>query len=161
MTPVFLGMASSIVFGGLAGGISSYLQGGDFWSGFVDGSANGALWGGLSLLGGAVIRTVKIFKNGVVIGEDMTRVKWAAKNLGGAQTYAGRPGYKILKAIKGESYATAKSLPHNKAWLTRMMKWGVKIYDVGIPGEIVTSAFYEMETALVKSYINMIPCYLL
>ena len=93
----------------------------------------------------------------------MTRVKTAAKQLGGVQTYAGKPGFNILKAIKGEAYAYTKALAHNKAWLTRMMKWGVKVYDIGIDvGRTVgRSAFYAMETALVNSYWNMIPCYLI
>ena len=163
LAPVFIGMVSSIVLGGLAGGISSYLQGEEFWSGFADGSANGAMWGGLSLLAGAAIRTFNIFRNGVVVGENMTRVKTAAKQLGGAQTYAGKPGFNILKAIKGETYANTKALAHNKAWLTRMMKWGVKVYDIGIDTQrtIGRSLFYAMETALVNSYWNMIPCYLI
>ncbi len=163
LAPVFIGMTTSIVLGGLAGGVVSYLQGEDFWNGFADGAANGAMWGGLSLLGGAAVRTFNIFKNGVVIGENMTRVKTAAKQLGGVQTYAGKPGFKILKAIKGDAYATTKALAHNQAWLTRMMNWGVKVYDIGIDVErtIGRSMFYGMETTIANSYLNMIPCYLI
>ena len=163
LAPVFIGMGASILTGGLIEGAISAFNGESFWDGFSNGAANGAMWGGIFALGGAALRTFNIFNNGVVIGENMTRVKTAAKQLGGVQTYAGMPGFKILKAIKGESYAITKALAHNKAWLTRMMNWGVKVYDIGIDIErtIVRSPFYAMENALVNSYFNMIPCYLI
>ena len=156
-------MGVSIASGALIEGAISAYNGEGFWPGFANGAADGALWGGLSLLARSVIRIFKIFKNGVVIGENMERVNIAAKQLGGVQTYAGKPGFKILKVVRGDTYATAKALAHNKAWLTRMMKWGVKVYDIGIDVERTAgrSIFYAMENALVNSYLNMIPCYLI
>ena len=163
LTPVVIGMGASIVTGGVIEGAISAYNGEGFWNGFSNGAANGAMWGGIFALGGATLRTINIFKNGVVIGENMTRVKTAASQLGGAQTYAGMPGFKLVKMIKGETYAVTQALSHNKAWLTRMMNWGVKVYDIGIDVKrtIGRSPFYAMENALVNGYLNMIPCYLI
>ena len=163
LAPVFIGMGERILTGGLIEGAISAYNGEGFWNGFSNGAANGAMWGGIFALGGATLRTINIFKNGVVIGENMTRVKTAASQLGGAQTYAGMPGFKLVKMIKGETYAVTQALSHNKAWLTRMMNWGVKVYDIGIDVKrtIVRSPFYAMENALVNGYLNMIPCYLI
>lgn len=129
LTPVFVGMGISIIGGGLIQGTVTAINGGSFWQGFADGAADGALWGGIFALGGAVIRTARILKNGVVIGESMSRVEAAAKQVG-ALTYKA-PGKNIVKIFgRAKAFEINKAL--NKAWIKRMVRWGVKVYDIGL-----------------------------
>ena len=104
LASLFIGMGVSIVAGGLISGTISCLHGDDFWSGFADGAADGAFWGGIFALGSATLRTIKTFKNGVAIGENMKRVTKLAKS-GGQVTYKGMPGYKVIKFFRGEDVA--------------------------------------------------------
>lgn len=60
-------MAGSILLDGVVEGAISSANGGNFWKGFADGAANGAMWGGIFALGGAALTTFKIFKNKVAI----------------------------------------------------------------------------------------------
>ena len=68
--PVIFGMASSILLGGALSGIGSYANGGDFWEGFANGAADGAMWGGIFALSSATISAVNYFVNakGAVAG---------------------------------------------------------------------------------------------
>lgn len=153
LAPVFVGMGLSIVLTGVAVGIASVVNGGDFFDGFVNGAADGALWGGISALGGALFRVAKILKNGIVIGESMTRVTSAARQVG-AVTYKA-PGMNIVK-IFGKSKAFAINKALNKAWINRMMRWGVKIYDIGYDvARVSRSPFYAIEKAATKGYWNL------
>ena len=45
LAPVVIGMAVSVVGGGLIQGTINAINGGSFWQGFLDGAADGALWG--------------------------------------------------------------------------------------------------------------------
>ena len=90
LAPVFIGMGVSIVSGALIQGTINAIQGNDFWQGAADGVADGAMWGGIFALGGATLRTIKMFKNGVAIGENMKRVNNLAK-AGHQITYKGMP----------------------------------------------------------------------
>lgn len=114
------------------------------------------MWGGLGAVGATVGRTVQIAKNGVVIGESMGRVNKAAKSIGAA-TYKA-PGKGLIKAFGGKN-ATKTMMNQNKAWMNRIMKYGVKITDIGInvsrPLSIGRSPFYAMEKATVSGYGNL------
>ena len=142
-TAIFLSMGASIIGGGLIQGTVTAINGGSFWQGFANGAADGALWGGIFALGGAVVRTARILKNGVVIGESMSRVEAAAKQVG-ALTYKA-PGKNIVK-IFGRTKAFEINKALNKAWIKRMTRWGVKIYDIGLDlTRISRSPFYAIE----------------
>lgn len=156
LAPVFIGMGVSVVAGGLISGTISAVNGGGFWDGFKDGAADGALWGGVFALGGAALRTVKLFKNGIVIGESMKRVNAAAKSIG-AVTYKA-PGKGIVK-IFGKETAYNMNMSLNRSWINRMTRLGVKISDIGF--DIMRSAtsrspFYQMESEALVGYINRI-----
>ena len=159
LAPVFIGMGVSIASGGLIQGTVNALNGKSFWQGFADGMADGALFGGVFALGGAALRTVQIFKNGVVVGEGMNRVNQAARATGAA-TYKGMPGFKLVKAFKGAKYAENLALTHNKAFISRMTNWGVKFIDIGLDlGNVERtsrSIFYAAESQLLRNYWNYI-----
>ena len=145
-------MGLSIGIGGLIGGIKSAKRGEGFLSGAYEGAADGAMWGGIFALGGAIHRIVKMFRNGVAIGENMQRVTGLAKE-GGQVTYKGMPGYKLVYKIKGENIARKLSMSHNKRFIERMMRWGVKLVDYGIDVSRVNRSFYYlMETIVSNGY---------
>ena len=152
LLPLFIGMASSIVLGGLIEGTMSGVNGGSFWQGFWDGAADGAMWGGIFAFGGAALRTIKMFKNGVAIGENMTRVKKLAK-IGHQITYKPMPGYKLISLIWGEEVARNLSMQHNRRFIERMVKMGVTIVDFGIDASRPDRSFYYlMETLFTTGY---------
>lgn len=157
LTPVFVGMAVSIVASGLIQGTISAINGGSFWDGFSEGAADGALWGGIFALGGAAIRTIKIFKNGIAIGENMTRLTRVA-NSSGQAVYKGMPGFKAVRFFRGQEFAERLAMAHNRNFINRMMRWGVKISDYGmsITKMLPRSPFYAMESSLTSSYWNLI-----
>ncbi len=157
LTPVFVGMAVSIVGSGLLQGTINAINGGSFWDGFSEGAADGALWGGIFALGGAAIRTIKVFKNGIAIGENMTRLTKVA-NSSGQAVYKGMPGFKVVKFFRGQEVAERLAMAHNKNFINRMMRWGVKISDYGmsITKILPRSPFYAMESSLTSSYWNLI-----
>ena len=156
LAPVFIGMGVSIVAGGLIQGTINAIDGGSFWAGFADGAADGALWGGIFALGGAVLRTAKILTNGITIGENMTRVAKYANSAGQA-VYKGMPGYNIVKFLKGGTTANKLAMAHNEAFIKRMMRWGVKITDIGMDiSKFPRSQFYLMEASNTNAYFNLI-----
>ena len=110
------------------------------------------MWGGIFALGGATLRTIKMFKNGVAIGENMKRVNNLAK-AGHQITYKGMPGFKFVKMFGGDYLARTLSMKHNQAFIERMMKWGVKIVDFGIDtSRNYRSFYYLMETIVSNGY---------
>ena len=152
LAPVFVGMSASIVVGGLIQGTVDHLNGGSFGQGFLNGAADGALWGGIFALGGAGLQTAKIFKNGVVIGESMSRVSSAAKHIGAA-TYKS-PGKQFIKMFGGKNAVNIMK-SQNTQWINRMVKWGVKITDIGVDvarPAIHRSVFYALEVSATNSY---------
>lgn len=152
LAPVFIGMAGSILLDGIIEGSISYATGGSFWDGFADGAANGAMWGGIFALGGAILRTIKMFKNGVAIGENMKRINNLA-TAGHQITYNGMPGYNFVKMFGGNDLARTLSMKHNQAFIERMMKWGIKIVDFGIDtSRNYRSFYYLMETIVSNGY---------
>ncbi len=152
LTPVFISMGVSIVSSGIIEGTVSAYNGDGFLNGFINGAADGAMWGGIFALGGATLRTVKIFKNGVAIGENMKRVNKLAK-AGNQITYKGMPGFNIVKKFGGDNIARKMSISHNKRFIERMMRWGVKIVDFGIDTtRDYRSFYYLMETIVSTGY---------
>ena len=97
LVPIIIGMGSSILSSGFLSGIQNVINDRAFKEGFANGCADGALLGGIFALANSTIRTIKILKNGVVIGENMNRVRFTAKMIGGVETYGGKPGFKLLK----------------------------------------------------------------
>ena len=156
LAPVFIAMGLSIAITGLAFGVSSVLNGGGFLEGFADGAADGALWGGIFALGGALLRTAKILTQGVTIGENMTRVTKYANSAGQA-VYKGMPGYKVIKFFKGGEIANKMAMAHNETFIKRMMRWGVKITDIGMEiAKFPRSQFYLMEMFNTRGYFNLV-----
>lgn len=152
LAPVFIGMAGSILLDGVVEGVISSANGGSFWEEFADGAANGAMWNGIFALGCATLRTIKMFKNGITIGENMKRVNNLAKTWHQI-TYKGMPGFKFIKMFGGDNLARTLYMRHNQAFIERMMKWGVKIVDFGIDTSRKYRSFhYLMETIVSNRY---------
>ena len=160
LAPVIATVVVSTGIGAVKGAVTHRVETGG-WSGWdkaaIDGACDGFMGGGIAALGGAAGRAIKIVKNGVVIGESMKRVVPAAKSLN-ACTYR-MPGYKLINFFN-ERIAAKLGMAHNKAWIERMVRWGVKIYDIGLdPTRIDRSAAYAMEKAITAGYrflINVI-----
>lgn len=78
----------------------------------------------------------KAGRRAIVIGENMTRVKAAAKAM---DAHAYRP-WKIIP------WDEAKAMARNEKWIRKKMKQGCEIIDIGIdPSRATRSPFYEME----------------
>ncbi len=61
VAPVLAGFAGSVLIGGIAQGAVTAISGGNFWDGFLEGAADGALWGGIFAFAGASIGATKYF----------------------------------------------------------------------------------------------------
>ena len=93
-----------------------------------------------------------MFKHGIAIGENMSRVNALAK-AGHQITYAGMPGYNIVRAIGGDALARHLSMQHNRLFIEQMMKMGIKIVDYGIDAtRPYRSFYYLMETLFTTGY---------
>lgn len=106
-------------------------------------------------LGGAILRTIKMFKNGIALCENTKMVTKLARS-GGQETYKGMPGYKVIKFFRGEEVTRTMSMHHNQAFIERMMKWGVKLFDYGIDvSRDYRSFYYLMETIVSNGYKHL------
>lgn len=63
LTPVFIGMGTSILGSGIIQGSITAINGDSFWNGFVSGAADGAMWGGIFAFAGAAINTIRYFSS--------------------------------------------------------------------------------------------------
>ena len=159
LAPVFIGMASSIVLGGLIEGTLSAINGESFSQGFWDGAADGAMVGGIFALLSASVSLVKhwglIHSRGVVIGKGMGRVEFFADQAA-LSKYSPMKGYNLIKGngkIKWRvKLADTLSVAHNKSWIKRVMRLNKPIYDIGLGGAVEAGAWYGMELEQVANY---------
>ena len=159
LAPVVVGMGVSILSSAVIKGVQNASEGKSFLEGFSDGAADGALWGGVFSLCSSVLRVVKMFRYGVALGENMSRVNSLAR-IGGQITYNGMPGYKIINKVGGENLARKLAINHNKRFVERMMKLGVELVDYGIDiSRDYRSFFYLMETIVTNGYSNLTVMY--
>lgn len=71
-----------------------------------------------------------------------------------ANTYKAMKGYRLINKVSPK-LAKNLSLAHNKSWITRQVKNGVKIYDIGIDkSRLDRSIYYAMEQSVVNGYPN-------
>ena len=153
--PLLVGVATST----LAGAAVGYVTGGV--EGMIDGAADGFMWGGITSLASSTVsavRAIKTAKQGVTIGENMSKVKNAASAVD-ATTYKAMRGYKSIKKVFGTGVADKLSLAHNKTFITRMTKLGAAIYDNGPLGTQIASKWYNMERQVVSGYYNYVRMY--
>jgi hypothetical protein len=86
----------------------------------------------------------------IVIGENMKRIKMAAKQVG-AKWYQ---GWKI------DPWNPTIAMKRNRAWIIKKMKDGYEIVDIGIdPTRAFRSPFYAMEKQLIAQYLYPITPY--
>ena len=149
--PLLIGVAASTLSGAAIG----YATGGK--QGMIDGAADGFMWGGIGALASSAVsavKAVKTAKQGVAIGEKMAaRVEPYAK-ANNLSTYKGLKGYKTIEKVIGKKAAGKLGMAHNKAWITRQVKLGTKIFDIGPAGSQIASPYYAMERSVVKGYLN-------
>jgi hypothetical protein len=154
--PLLIGVAASTLSGAAIG----YATGGK--QGMIDGAADGFMWGGIGALASSAVsavKAVKTAKQGVAIGEKMTaRVEPYAK-ANNLSTYKGLKGYKTIEKVIGKKAAGKLGMAHNKAWITRQVKLGTKIFDIGPAGSQIASPYYAMERSVVKGYFNYFKCF--
>ena len=159
LTPVLVGMGISIVSGALIEGAIAAYNGDGFWSGFRDGAADGAMWGGIFALASSTVSFVKHFdlirSRGVVIGKGMDRVGFMADQAA-LSKYSPMKGYNFIKGSGNVSWrvtlADRLSVAHNKAWINRVMRLNKPIYDIGLGGIREAGAWYGMELVQVADY---------
>ena len=78
VAPLVAGFAASVLVGGFTQATITALSGGDFWDGFLDGAADGAMWGGIFSFASASIGAIKYFNSakGAVEGtKHLTNIK--------------------------------------------------------------------------------------
>jgi len=109
-----------------------------------------ALGAGLGALNGWTAVSPKVKERSVAIGEDMSRVKSLAKTVN-ADVYKPMKGYNVISKVSPK-LANNLSLAHNRAWITRQVNLGLKIYDFGPVGR--NSPWYAMERSVVNGYWN-------
>ena len=159
LAPIFIGMASSIVLGGLIEGTLSAINGESFSQGFWDGAADGAMSGGIFALISSSVSFVKhlglIRSRGVVIGKGMGRVEFFADQAA-LSKYSPMKGYNFIKGNKKFGWrvklADTLSVAHNKSWIKRVMRLNKPIYDIGLGGAVEAGAWYGMELEQVANY---------
>ncbi len=83
-------------------------------------------------------------KKAIVIGEDMTRIKIATKELQ-AQGIDAKWYQAWGKYFKADNFDLGKSLSRNQAWIESKIQQGYNIYDIGPKGNTITSPFYKLE----------------
>jgi len=161
LAPVFIGMGTSILLGGVIDGAVSAANGESFWEGFANGAADGAMWGGIFALGSASVSFVKNFNlirsRGVVIGKGMNRVGFVADQAALAK-YTPMKGYNFIRGTGTKKFRVALadklSIAHNKAWINRVMRLNKPIYDIGLGAMCPSGAWYGMELTQVANYFN-------
>ena len=154
--PVLAGVAASTVSGAIVG----YINGGK--QGAIDGAANGFMLGGLSAFASSAVGAIKAVsaaKKGIAIGEKMAKRVEPFAEANNLSTYKGIKGYKFLEKIVGKKTASKIGMAHNKSWITRQVKLGTKIFDIGPAGSNIVSPYYAMERSVVKGYYNYIKCF--
>ena len=168
LAPVFIGMGVSIASSALIEGVISAYNGEGFWSGFVDGAADGAMWGGIFALASSTVSFVKnlglIKSRGVVIGKGMDRVGYFADQAA-LSKYSPMKGYNLIRG-SGKSTWTVNladklSIAHNKAWINRVMRLNKPVYDIGLGKIVKKGAWYAMELEQVANYVHYIKYFLL
>ena len=161
LAPMFIQMGASIAVGGLIEGAANAIPGESFWEGFADGTADGAMWGGISALASSTVSCVKnlslIKSRGVVIGKGMERVGFIADQAA-LSKYTPMKGYDLIRgsgeSVWRASLADKMSVAHNKAWINRVMRLKKPIYDIGLGKAVEAGAWYGMELQQVTNYFN-------
>lgn len=144
----FAGLGASLIGSGIvgiAGGFISESLGGSFELGSAIGSVLG------SLIGGKIYNTIKftnIAKQGILIGKVTDNFDKVAVSKG-LSYYSGMPGYPIAKRVLGSNLANKLGWAHNYHYISNVMKFGGKIYDLG--GALTGS--YAKEVALIKKFM--------
>lgn len=74
-------------------------------------------------------------------------------------TYKGITGYRHLEKVFGKKIMSKVGMIHNKAWITRQMKLGANIFDIGPAGSSIASPFYATERSVVSGYFRYFKCF--
>ena len=108
LAPVFIGMGVSILSGGVIQGAITAANGGNFWQGFLEGAADGALWGGIFALASAGIGAIRftkgfrvmclneyddIIKTGKFASDGFAEGKYLWTSKASAKTFAAKMGF--------------------------------------------------------------------
>ena len=111
LAPVFIGMGASIVGSGLIQGVITASSGGNFWSGFASGAADGAMWGGIFAFAGAAVNTIRYFATTTKLYRAVSSAElYSIKQTGKFSTVYGQ--------MEGKFFATTKT--NAKLWGSKM-----------------------------------------
>ena len=149
VAPVLAGFAGSVLIGGFTQATITAIGGGNFWDGFVEGAADGALWGGIFAFGGAIVRTVKIAniaKKGITIGK--TGVFENIAKSSGTYYYKGLKSHGLLQRLFKQKFADSIGWLQNKSLLKGVMNFKGVIFNAG--GDLTGA--YAKEIFLTKVY---------
>ena len=158
LIPMLVHMGASILMGGLIQGGINVVQGGNFWEGFADGAANGALTGGMLALGQSMFRVIKVAhyaSNGFTIGKKGTYE--LISDMTKTSNYGGLKSHGVLKKLLGQKIADKICWIQNKSTIKGVMSFKGVIFDCG--GEL--TGFYAQEIALTKGYEYLVNIWLL
>lgn len=61
---------------------------------------------------------------------------------------------RTIEKIVGKNTAGKIGMTHNKSWITRQIKLGARIFDIGPAGTKISSPYYAMERSIVDGYFN-------
>ncbi len=145
LAPLFIGMGISILGGALVGGLSYTIENKDFWDGFAEGAADGAMWGGIFSLVASLFNVVSMARQGYTIGkygvyQDVARAT-------GTNYYRGMKSYNFVKSILGEKTANTLAWTQNKFVLKTVMLFRGPIFNAVSP----LTGTYAKEVALITS----------
>ncbi len=152
LAPLVVGVLQGMLISGLFGAAISLFTGGDIWDGFLDGLAQGFMWGGIFALASSILNVVKGIINGVnkagivddvaddIVNKDGNRANTLEKNRTNGKIY------------EQQEFAKFKAQNSNAVeQVTIKTKSGVKtrVDAIGIDanGNIIINEFKSSATA--------------
>ena len=139
LTPVFIGMGTSILGSGIIQGSITAINGDSFWNGFVSGAADGAMWGGIFAFAGAAINTIRYFSSTTKLYRAVSVAEFnSIKQTGKFSTMYGQ--------MEGKFFATTKT--NAKIWgsklgTTRIVK--IRVFKKSLLNQSVKFFNYKLD----------------
>ena len=173
VSPVTKGFVGGVLGGGIGGFMGGFAGGLVMSKGNLDaafsaglsGAYQGASLGGATGVAGGFYYAQKhdlnpwtgVKKGSVTIGEDMSRVSMAQKQLKNETIKSIWPDDLKGYIRKDARIINPEAMDFNAQWIEFVKEQNAYIYDIGTPnGSPVSSPFYNMEQARTMGYLNLI-----